>query len=263
MVNHLPLAAVVVTAIERDGTMDGPDLDGLRRVLALSTLDVVASGGVRGPTIWPPWPAWRATGGGLAGAIVGTALVEGTVGHGRGGGGVRSVRVIPCLDVDGGRVVKGVHFVDLVDAGDPVELAARYDAEGADELVFLDITASAHGRDTMVDVVARTADQVFIPFTVGGGVRRAEDARRLLRAGADKVALNTAALSEPGLVAHAGRGVRGPVCGGGHRRPEPGRRAGLGGLHPRRPPGDGRDAVLGGAVRGDRGRVRSFSLHGS
>jgi len=107
---------------------------------------------------------------------------------------------VPCLDVDAGRVVKGVRFVDLVDAGDPVELAARYDAEGADELVFLDITASAHGRDTMVEVVARTAEQVFIPFTVGGGVRRAEDARRLLRAGADKVALNTAALAEPDLV---------------------------------------------------------------
>ncbi len=113
---------------------------------------------------------------------------------------MRSVRVIPCLDVDGGRVVKGVRFVDLVDAGDPVELAGRYDAEGADELVFLDITASADGRATMVDVVARTADEVFIPFTVGGGVRSADDARRLLRAGADKVALNTAALAEPALV---------------------------------------------------------------
>ncbi|HXQ43304.1 MAG TPA: imidazole glycerol phosphate synthase subunit HisF [Acidimicrobiales bacterium] len=113
---------------------------------------------------------------------------------------MRSVRVIPCLDVDDGRVVKGVRFVDLVDAGDPVELAGRYDAEGADELVFLDITASAHGRDTMVEVVARTADEVFIPFTVGGGVRSADDARRLLRAGADKVALNTAALAEPDLV---------------------------------------------------------------
>jgi cyclase len=108
--------------------------------------------------------------------------------------------VIPCLDVDAGRVVKGVRFVDLVDAGDPVELAARYDAEGADELVFLDITASADERDTMVDVVARTAEEVFIPFTVGGGVRGPEDARRLLRAGADKVALNTAAVAEPELV---------------------------------------------------------------
>jgi len=113
---------------------------------------------------------------------------------------VRAVRVIPCLDVDAGRVVKGVRFVDLVDAGDPVELAARYDAEGADELVFLDITASAHERDTMVDVVTRTAEQVFIPFTVGGGVRAPDDARRLLRAGADKVAVNTAAVLDPQLV---------------------------------------------------------------
>ena len=113
---------------------------------------------------------------------------------------MRAVRVIPCLDVDGGRVVKGVRFVDLVDAGDPVELAARYDAEGADELVFLDITASAHERDTMVDVVARTAAQVFIPFTVGGGVRAPDDARKLLRAGADKVALNTAAIFDPDLI---------------------------------------------------------------
>ena len=113
---------------------------------------------------------------------------------------MRAVRVIPCLDVDAGRVVKGVQFVDLVDAGDPVELAARYDAEGADELVFLDITASAHGRDTMVDVVARTAATVFIPFTVGGGVRTPDDARALLRAGADKVGVNTAAVSDPGLV---------------------------------------------------------------
>jgi cyclase len=114
---------------------------------------------------------------------------------------VRTVRVIPCLDVTGGRVVKGVRFVDLVDEGDPVELATRYDAEGADELTFLDITASSDERQTMVSVVARTAEQVFIPFTVGGGVRSAEDGRRLLRAGADKVALNTAALDRPQLVA--------------------------------------------------------------
>jgi len=113
---------------------------------------------------------------------------------------VRCIRVIPCLDVDDGRVVKGVRFVDLVDAGDPVELAARYDAEGADELVFLDITASAHGRDTMVEVVARAAEQLFVPLTVGGGVRTSEDARRLLRAGADKVALNSAAVADPHLV---------------------------------------------------------------
>jgi imidazole glycerol-phosphate synthase subunit HisF len=114
---------------------------------------------------------------------------------------VRTVRVIPCLDVTDGRVVKGVQFVDLVDAGDPVELAARYDEEGADELTFLDISASSAGRETMVDVVARTAEQVFIPFTVGGGVRSVEDARRLLRAGAEKVSVNTAAVERPELVA--------------------------------------------------------------
>ena len=114
---------------------------------------------------------------------------------------MRSVRVIPCLDVDAGRVVKGVNFVGLRDAGDPVELAARYDAEGADELVFLDITASSDARDTMVDVARRTADNVFIPFTVGGGVRTVDDARRLLMAGAEKVSVNTAAIDRPELVA--------------------------------------------------------------
>lgn len=114
---------------------------------------------------------------------------------------VRTARIIPCLDVDAGRVVKGVNFVGLRDAGDPVELAARYDTEGADELVFLDITASSDSRDTMVDVVRRTAEQVFIPFTIGGGVRSVDDARSLLRAGADKVSVNTAAVGRPDLVA--------------------------------------------------------------
>ncbi len=117
-----------------------------------------------------------------------------------------AVRVIPCLDVDGGRVVKGVNFRELRDAGDPVELAAFYDAEGADELTFLDITASSGGRDTMYDVVRRTAEQVFIPLTVGGGVRSVADVDRLLRAGADKVSLNTAAIARPDLLAEtAGR----------------------------------------------------------
>jgi imidazole glycerol-phosphate synthase subunit HisF len=118
---------------------------------------------------------------------------------------VRSVRVIPCLDVDAGRVVKGVNFVGLRDAGDPVELAARYDAEGADELVFLDITASSDARDTMVEVARRTAEEVFIPFTVGGGVRSVDDARRLLRAGAEKVGVNTAAVERPELIAEMAR----------------------------------------------------------
>src|SRR4051812_3917104 len=112
-----------------------------------------------------------------------------------------NARVIPCLDVHDGQGVKGVNFVDLQEAGDPVVLAARYDDMGADELVFLDITASSDGRDTMVDVVRRTAEQVFIPLTVGGGVRTVDDARRLLRAGADKVSVNTAAVERPGLIA--------------------------------------------------------------
>ena len=116
-----------------------------------------------------------------------------------------AVRVIPCLDVDGGRVVKGINFRDLRDAGDPVELAAAYDAEGADELTFLDITASSGGRETTYDVVRRTAEQVFIPLTVGGGVRSEEDVDRLLRAGADKVSLNTAAIARPDLLAEAAR----------------------------------------------------------
>ncbi len=113
---------------------------------------------------------------------------------------MRVARIIPCLDVTSGRVVKGINFVGLRDAGDPVELAARYDAEGADELVFLDITASSDGRETMVDVVYRTAEQVFIPLTVGGGIRVVDDARRMLRAGADKVSVNTAAVQRPDLI---------------------------------------------------------------
>ena len=116
-----------------------------------------------------------------------------------------SIRVIPCLDVDAGRVVKGVNFADLRDAGDPVELARAYDAAGADELIFLDITASSGDRSTVLDVVRRTAEEVFIPLTVGGGVREVDDIDRLLRAGADKVSLNTAALARPELLAEAAR----------------------------------------------------------
>jgi len=112
-------------------------------------------------------------------------------------------RIIPCLDVTAGRVVKGVNFVDLRDAGDPVEVAARYDREGADELAFLDITASSDGRDILLEVIERVAGQVFIPLTVGGGVRRVEDVRRLLNAGADKVSINTAAVQNPDLVREA------------------------------------------------------------
>ncbi len=109
-------------------------------------------------------------------------------------------RIIPCLDVTAGRVVKGVNFVNLKDAGDPVELAARYNEQGADELVFLDITASSDGRDTLVDVVRRTAREVFIPLTVGGGIRSVEDARRIIHSGADKISVNTAAVRRPELI---------------------------------------------------------------
>jgi cyclase len=112
-----------------------------------------------------------------------------------------SVRIIPCLDVQDGRVVKGINFKDLVDAGDPVEMAALYDLEGADELTFLDISASSSGRETTLDVVRRTAEQVFIPLTVGGGIRSVADVNSLLRAGADKVSINTAAIARPELIA--------------------------------------------------------------
>lgn len=116
-----------------------------------------------------------------------------------------AVRVIPCLDVDAGRVVKGVNFENLRDAGDPVELAGRYGADGADELTFLDVTASSGNRDTMYDVVRRTAEQVFVPLTVGGGVRSPEDVDKLLRAGADKVGVNTAAIARPELISEIAR----------------------------------------------------------
>jgi imidazole glycerol-phosphate synthase subunit HisF len=133
-------------------------------------------------------------------------------------------RIIPCLDVTGGRVVKGVNFVNLRDAGDPVELAARYNEQGADELVFLDITASSDERDTMVDVVARTAREVFIPLTVGGGIRSVEDARSILHAGADKVSVNTAAVRRPRLISELSLefGAQAVVLAIDARRREPG-----------------------------------------
>jgi cyclase len=132
-------------------------------------------------------------------------------------------RIIPCLDVTAGRVVKGVNFVNLRDAGDPVELAERYNREGADEIVFLDITASSDARDTMVDVVRRTARRVFIPLTVGGGIRSVSDARRLLLAGADKVSINTAAVRRPDLIAEISEefGAQAVVLAiDGRRRPD-------------------------------------------
>jgi cyclase len=122
-----------------------------------------------------------------------------------------SKRIIPCLDVDKGRVVKGINFVDLKDAGDPVEMGALYDAEGADELIFLDITASHERRDLVFEMAARVAEKVFIPFTVGGGIRSLEDIRRMVSTGADKVSLNTAAISDPGLVTEGAK-VFGSQC---------------------------------------------------
>jgi imidazole glycerol-phosphate synthase subunit HisF len=163
-------------------------------------------------------------------------------------------RVIPCLDVTDGRVVKGVNFVGLRDAGDPVELAARYDAEGADELVFLDITASSDGRDTMVDVVRRVADEVFIPFTVGGGIRGVEDARRMLRAGADKVSVNTAAVQQPDLIREISTefGAQCVVCAIDARRRTDGRTGWEVYLHGGRTPTD-RDAISWAREAVDRG----------
>jgi cyclase len=136
---------------------------------------------------------------------------------------VRVARVIPCLDVTDGRVVKGTNFVDLRDAGDPVELAARYDREGADELVFLDITASSDDRETTIEMVNRVADEVYIPFTVGGGIRTIADARAMLRAGADKVSVNTAAVQRPELIAEiaAEFGAQCVVCAIDAKRTEP------------------------------------------
>src|SRR5258705_969763 len=120
-------------------------------------------------------------------------------------------RVIPCLDVDRGRVVKGTNFINIRDAGNPVELAERYDAEGADELVFLDITATHEKRDTMVELARRTADEVFVPFTIGGGIRSVDDAQAVLDAGADKVSVNSAAVARPELVGELA-GVFGAQC---------------------------------------------------
>jgi cyclase len=138
---------------------------------------------------------------------------------------VLAKRIIPCLDVTGGRVVKGVNFVGLRDAGDPVELAARYNEQGADELVFLDITASSDNRDTMVDVVDRTAREVFIPLTVGGGIRSVEDARRIIHSGADKISVNTSAVHRPELITELSLefGAQAVVLAIDARRAAPGR----------------------------------------
>ncbi len=199
-------ARYVVTDVNKDGMLQGPNLDLLRDVCAATERPVVASGGIT------ELDDLRALQGlvddGVEGAIIGTALYEGrfTLADAlaltpRRRGMTLAIRVIPCLDVDAGRVVKGINFQQLRDAGDPVELARTYDAEGADELTFLDISASHEGRATTMEVVSRCAEEVFIPLTVGGGVGSVEDVDRLLRAGADKVAVNTAAIHRPELVA--------------------------------------------------------------
>ena len=247
-----PVAAVVATSIARDGMLEGPDLSGLGHLLEGTALPVVASGGVAS------LDDLRA----LARLAVGRChrgqgLGRGALQRGGGSGRMRTVRLIPCLDVTDGRVVKGVQFVDLTDEGDPVELAARYDAEGADELTFLDITASSEARDTMVSVVARTAEQVFIPLTVGGGVRVADDARRLLRAGADKVGVNTAAVERPDLVRDIADefGAQCAVVAIDARSRPATDGAWLGGLHPRGPdPDRSRRRGLGHRMRRQRGR---------
>ena len=192
----------VYSSIDRDGMLRGPDLDGARRVAEAVRGIYAYSGGVSSLEDLRALVELRQVN--LRAVIVGKALYEGRFTVADGAGRARRLmhykRVIPCLDVDRGRVVKGVGFVDLRDAGDPVELACRYDAAGADELVFLDITATSDKRETVVDLARRTADDVFIPFTIGGGIRSVADAQAVLDAGADKVSINSAALARPELI---------------------------------------------------------------
>lgn len=202
--------AVLVTAVERDGTLEGPDLALTARVAELARTPALVSGGVRSLA---DLEAARSTPG-IAGAVVGRALYEGTIDltaamaaadRGPSLPTGLAIRVIPCLDVAGGRVVKGVRFKDLRDIGDPAEAALEYAGQGADEIVFLDITAAPERRATDLDWVRRTAERVFVPLTVGGGVRSEADARALLAAGADKVGINTVAVERPELLGELAR----------------------------------------------------------
>ena len=264
-------ARYVVTDVNKDGMLQGPNLDLLRDVCAATDRPVVASGGITELADLEALQGLVADG--VEGAIIGTALYEGrftledalaltrpTTGR-RARAMSLAVRVIPCLDVDAGRVVKGINFQALRDAGDPVELARAYDAEGADELTFLDISASHEGRATTMEIVSRTAEQVFIPLTVGGGVGSVEDVDRLLRAGADKVAVNTAAIHRPELVAEiADRfGSQVLVLSVDARR-APGTDSRLRGHHPRRPQvRRSRRPRVGRAARPSSARARSCS----
>ena len=192
----------VYTNVDRDGMLEGPDLDEVRRVSEAVRGRFLYSGGIGSIEDLRALSEMRVLN--LAGVISGQGALRGALRGPRGPGGARRLmllrRVIPCLDVDKGRVVKGVEFVNLRDAGDPVELAVRYQEEGADEIVFLDITASHEKRETVAQLARRCADDVFIPFTIGGGVRSVEDAQAVLDAGADKVSVNSAAVARPELL---------------------------------------------------------------
>src|ERR1044072_2941070 len=207
------VAAIIFTDIARDGLLKGLNLDATIALADRISIPVIASGGLAAIDDVRAMLAPRAKK--LEGAIAGRALYDGRLDPAAAlaliksaraaasGEGMVKVRVSPCLDVKDGRVVKGVNFVDLRDAGDPVEAAVAYDAAGADELTFLDITASHENRDTIFDVVRRTAEACFMPLTVGGGVRTVEDIRKLLTCGADKVSINTAAVNRRAFVKEA------------------------------------------------------------
>ncbi|MBZ0113918.1 MAG: hypothetical protein K8J08_15755, partial [Thermoanaerobaculia bacterium] len=193
----LPCPAVLVTDISRDGVLGGPNLQRTVEVARVSGIPALVSGGVA--NIEDVTRAVRLPE--IGGIVFGKALYEGAIDLGEAlevaGGTDLTARIIPCLDVDAGRVVKGIRFLELQDMGDPAEAARRYADQGADELVFLDVSATFEDRDTRRDWVTAVAQEVFVPLTVGGGVRKVEDARLLLKAGADKVAVNSAAVSRP------------------------------------------------------------------
>ncbi len=189
---------IIFTDIDKDGMLAGPNFDQLAALRASVSCEIIASGGV---STLEDIAALKKLG--IDGAIAGKAVYTGTLDLAKaikGGGVMLAKRIIPCLDVKDGRVVKGVNFVGLRDAGDPVELAKFYSQEGADEIVFLDITATSDNRDTIADVVRRTCREVFVPVTVGGGIRTVDDFREILRAGADKISINSSAVKNPDLV---------------------------------------------------------------
>lgn len=201
---RLGVRTIIYTDIATDGTLSGPNIPAMREMAHAVGCDVIASGGIScTQDILDLLPT------GVAGVIVGKALYTGRVDLGDAVRRLRAAqcgltrRIIPCLDVHDGRVVKGVNFVNLRDAGDPVEIAKAYDKSGADELVFLDITASSDARNIILDLAARVAEQVFIPYTVGGGIRTVDDFRDILKAGADKVSVNSAAIRRPELISEA------------------------------------------------------------